>query len=102
MLQSPNSVLDLADSETVELVREAWTMRARGASLGKLSAWASALADDVRGGRALDTVTMRSMFRNAAYIGRRQPVDGDQAAHPDLDQNDPLTWPVGRWPALID
>ena len=101
MLQSPNSVLDLADTETVELVREAWEMRARGDSLGKLSAWASALPEELRGGRALDVVTMRTMFRNPAYIGRRQPVDGDQAAHPDLDRDDPLTWPRGRWPALI-
>ena len=102
MLQSPNSVLDLADPEIVELVREAWAMRARGDSLGKLSAWASALSEELRGGRTLDTVTMRTMFHNPAYIRRRQPVDGDQAAHPSLDRDDPLTWPKGRWPALID
>jgi len=102
MLQSPNSVLDLADPEIVEQVREAWAMRARGDSLGKLSAWASALPEELRGGRALDTVTMRTMLHNPAYIGRRHPVDGDQATHPNLDQDDPLTWPKGRWPALID
>ena len=102
MLQSPNSVLDLAAPEVVEVVREAWAMRARGDSLGKLSAWASALPDEQRGGRALDTVTMRTMFRNPAYIGRRQPVEEDRATHPDLAPDDPLTWPRGRWPALID
>ena len=86
MPQAPNSVLDLAETEIVELVREAWTMRARGDSLGKLSAWASALPEELRGGRAIDTVTMRTMFRNPAYIGRRRPVDGDQASHPNLDK----------------
>jgi hypothetical protein len=102
MLQSPNSVLDLAEPEVVEAVREAWAMRARGDSLGTLSAWSSALPDNLRGGRALDTVTMRSMFKNPAYIGRRQPVEEDRATHPNLTPDDPLTWPKGRWPAMID
>jgi len=102
MLQSPNSVLDLASPEVVELVREAWRIRARGDSLGKLSAWASVLPEELRGGRALDTVTMRTTFKNPAYIGRRHPVEEDRASYPDLDADDPLTWPKGRWPALID
>jgi hypothetical protein len=44
---------------------------------------------------------MRTVFQNPVYIGRRRPVREDVPTHPDLDRDDPLTWPRGNWPQII-
>ncbi|MGE3271089.1 MAG: recombinase family protein [Chloroflexota bacterium] len=99
--QSPKAVLDLDRPEVVEAITEAFRMRAQGQGYQPISAWASALPEEIRGPRALDVTTIRTTFHNPVYIGRRRPVREDLVSHPDLDRDDPLSWPRGNWPQII-
>jgi DNA invertase Pin-like site-specific DNA recombinase len=78
------------------VVREAFDMRARGASLHALQDWAIALSEAERGGRMMDWQLFDRLFRAPVYVARYDYPEG-HSNHPlpILDR------PRGKWEPIV-
>jgi hypothetical protein len=82
--------------ETADAVRKAIAMRAAGASIRTVAAWAAQLPERERGGRGLNFAGVRKILLSPLYIGRFGTGDEDDERGPVLAR------PLGRWPTLVD
>lgn len=98
---APKIVLepDEASDETVgtaDAARQAFRLRADGASVRKVAEWAAALSPAERGGRTLNFAAVRKILRAPVYISRHGTTEPDDTHGPLLDR------PCGRWLPLVE
>jgi DNA invertase Pin-like site-specific DNA recombinase len=86
---SPKSALEV-DPATAPFVVEAFQRVANGASGRSVALWVAHLPAEATGGRRMAWGIVQGALRKPLYVAR--PVNGD---------DDVLSRPVGRWPALV-
>lgn len=87
---SPKVVLDI-DTVTAPTVREAYTRVAEGLSVRKVTGWLRSLPSEQRGGLVLSFATVQNILSIPVYVSR-----------PDHGDDDVLSRPLQRWPAIVD
>jgi DNA invertase Pin-like site-specific DNA recombinase len=88
---APKAVFDI-HPEQAPIVREAFERLAGGASIRAVALWLHEVAPKDKNKHGWSRRAVTFMLNNPSYIGRRDP---------DEDGVDPLSLPVGRWPAII-